>query len=134
MIDRRTLDEKAENPTDVLKWIRNIVIVTDRLTKAMPEDLMRRVLDTNYWNYEQTDEAETIKARKQAQRSMMKKQVSEPELESEPHDSDPEQGQKPQISLSKVSAKERKQMSGCLGVALLAEGALFSYTVFTLLK
>ena len=75
MIDRRTLDEKAKNPTDVLKWIRNIVMVTDCLTKAIREDLLRRVLDTNYRNYEQTDDAEAIKARKQAQRSMMKDQL-----------------------------------------------------------
>ena len=40
---------------------------------------------------EQTAEAKAIKARKQAQRSLKKLQVSEPELESKPHDSDPEQ-------------------------------------------
>ena len=92
MPDRRMLDERAKNPTDILKWIDTSVMVADCLTKAMREDFMRKVLDTNFWNYEQTAEAKAIKARKQAQRSLKKSQVSEPELVSEPPDSDPEQG------------------------------------------
>ena len=98
MPDRRLLEDKPDNPSDTLKWIDTSVMVADCLTKAMRDDYLMQVLKTNRWNYEQTAEAKAAKARKQAQRSQLKREkrsfkdanVSDPEHGAENHDSDPE--------------------------------------------
>jgi hypothetical protein len=103
--DRRLLESKPPNPSDILKWIDTNVMVVDCLTKAMREDFLLQVLRTNVWNFVQTEEAKEIKARKQAQRSQSKREKrntthvtfddevhdSEPEHDDEAPDSEPEQ-------------------------------------------
>ena len=53
-------------------------MVADCLTKLMREDFLMQVLNSNVWNFKQTEEAKAIKHRKSAQRRA-KKQDSDPE-------------------------------------------------------
>ena len=92
----RMLEEQPKNPSDVLVWIDTSVMVCDCLTKNMRDEYMMKVLDGNHWNFEQTAEAKEVKAKKQLQRSVSKKQKqmlniydSEPERDEVKH-SDPE--------------------------------------------
>ena len=54
-------------------------MVADCLTKAMKETYLLSVLDSNVWNYRQTEEARATKSRKQLQRSKTREDDSEPE-------------------------------------------------------
>jgi hypothetical protein len=66
--ERRSLEDKPEQPTDHIRWIDTEVMVADCLTKAMREDFLRKVLDTNVWNFAQPDSAKATKQKKQMQR------------------------------------------------------------------
>ena len=75
--ERRTLEEKPESPTDVIRWIDTLVMCADCLTKAMSETYLQTVLDSNKWNFAQIPEAKEVKLRKQAQRKKSRTDVNE---------------------------------------------------------
>ena len=66
--DRRLLEElpSDDERTDKCRWIDTTVMSCDCLTKAMPEDYLVAILDTNVWNVAQTVEAKATKLRKAA--------------------------------------------------------------------
>ena len=55
--------------SDILRWIDTCVTAADCSTKQMSPGLLQKIIDDNFWNFEQTEEAKAMKARKQAQRS-----------------------------------------------------------------
>ena len=71
------LETRPTNSIDIIRWTDTSVLVADCLTKAMREDFLMKVLDTNLWNNAQTAEARAVEARKQEMRS--KTRISEPE-------------------------------------------------------
>ena len=68
LADCRLLEELPpdEERTDMCRWIDTTVMSCDCLTKAMPEDYLMKILDTNSWNVAQTTEAKATKLRKAA--------------------------------------------------------------------
>ena len=66
--DRRLLEELPpdDEHTDKCRWIDTTVMSCDCLTKAMPEDYLVNILDTNTWNVAQTTGAKATKLRKTA--------------------------------------------------------------------
>lgn len=79
--DRRTLEDRPADPSDILRWIDTLVMVVDCLTKAMREDFMMEVLDSNWWDFTQTEVAKAIKARKSELRSLSKQRKAAAPLE-----------------------------------------------------
>ena len=75
--DRRELEERPREPTDLIRWIDTVVMVADCLTKAMKENYLRQVLDTNVWDLKQPQSAKDIKSRKQQQRRRKDDDVDE---------------------------------------------------------
>ena len=61
------LELKPPNPSDSISWIDTLVMVADCLTKAMRDDYLMNVLQTNVWNFVQTAEAKASKTRKSEQ-------------------------------------------------------------------
>ena len=68
----KLLEERCADPTDIIRWIDTTVMVADCLTKLMKGDLLQIVVDTNIWNFEQTEEARSVKLKKQIQRRRTK--------------------------------------------------------------
>ena len=52
-------------------------MVADCLTKAMRDDYLMNVLQTNVWNFVQTEEAKAIKTRKSEQRARKRDEKNE---------------------------------------------------------
>ena len=70
----------------MIRWIDTLVMCADCLTKAMSETYLQAVLDSNKWNFAQTQEAKEVKLRKQAQR---KKSRTEGIADSKPEENVP---------------------------------------------
>ena len=66
------LEDKPDDPTDVLRWIDTATMVADCLTKAMKDLALNLVLYSNTWSWQQTQDMKDIKTRKQMQRSTAK--------------------------------------------------------------
>ena len=81
-IDTRLYEAQPSNATDKAKWIDTTTMIADPLTKAMNPMILVKVMDTGYWDFEQSEEAKRIKARKQAGRRSVAK--DEPEVAEEP--------------------------------------------------
>ena len=64
----RMLEDKPDPPTDIIRWIDTTVMLADCLTKSMRDTYLMEVIQSNVWNYAQTEEAKKVKARKQEQR------------------------------------------------------------------
>ena len=77
MPDKRMLELKPPNPSDIIRWIDTLVMVADCLTKAMRDDYLKSVLETNTWNFVQTAEAKAIKTRKSEQRARKRDEKNE---------------------------------------------------------
>ena len=77
MPDKRMLELKPPKPSDTIRWIDTLVMVADCLTKAMRDDYLTSVLETNVWNFVQTEEAKAIKTRKSEQRARKRDQKNE---------------------------------------------------------
>ena len=75
--DKRMLELKPPKPSDTIRWIDTLVMVADCLTKAMRDDYLTSVLETNVWNFVQTEEAKAIKTRKSEQRARKRDQKNE---------------------------------------------------------
>ena len=75
--DKRMLELKPPNPSDSIRWIDTLVMVADCLTKAMRDDYLMNVLQTNVWNFVQTEEAKAIKTRKSEQRARKRDEKNE---------------------------------------------------------
>ena len=70
--DRRLLEERPMDLTDVCQWIDTTVMVADCLTKLMKDDFLLNVLRTNRWNSAQTEDARNTKQRKNDQAKVRK--------------------------------------------------------------
>jgi hypothetical protein len=68
----KLVEERCADPTDIIRWIDTTVMVADCLTKPMKGDFLQIVVDTNIWNFEQTEEARSVKLKKQIQRRRTK--------------------------------------------------------------
>ena len=62
--ERRLLEEKPKDPTDIISWVDTTIMVADCLTKAMKETYLMKVLNTNEWGQRQTEQMKEDKARK----------------------------------------------------------------------
>jgi hypothetical protein len=69
MPDPRSLEDRPLEPTDIVRWVDTSVMVADCLTKAMREEFLLRVLESNLWDFAQPESAREVKLRKQQQRS-----------------------------------------------------------------
>ena len=67
--DQTTLEDRPAEPTDQIRWVDTLVMVADALTKAMRDDLLQKVINTNVWDYTQTEDMKYVKTRKQKARS-----------------------------------------------------------------
>jgi len=75
--DKRMLEKRPLSPSDIIRWIDTLVMVADCLTKAMRDDYLTNVLDSNIWDFMQTEEAKAIKSRKSEQRSRKRDEKNE---------------------------------------------------------
>ena len=66
--DRWLLEERPPDQMDMCKWIDTSVMLADSLTKLMKEEYLLKVLNENWWNYEQPEFAKELKAKKSQQR------------------------------------------------------------------
>ena len=64
--ERRMLEERPpiEHRTDVCRWIDTTVMAADCLTKFMKEAFLQAIIESNWWDSTQTEEAKAIKLRK----------------------------------------------------------------------
>ena len=62
------MEGKPKVTTDTISWVDTSVMPCDVLTKKMKPDMLRWILDTNWWDPRQTEEAKAQKANRQQQR------------------------------------------------------------------
>ena len=74
------LEKLPLSPSDIIRWIDTLVMVADCLTKAMRDDYLTNVLDSNIRDFMQTEEAKAIKSRKSEQRSRKRDEKNEAKI------------------------------------------------------
>ena len=64
--DRRLLEERPplSKRTDICRWIDTTVMAADCLTKLMKDHFLQSIIEKNWWDATQTEEAKQIKLRK----------------------------------------------------------------------
>ena len=69
----RLQDEQPAESTDIVRWIDTAVMPADPLTKAMSDEFLQNILDTNVWNFAQPEDSKAEKIKKQVGRKSHKK-------------------------------------------------------------
>ena len=64
--DRRLLEERPplSKRTDICRWVDTTVMAADCLTKLMEDHFLQSIIEKNWWDATQTEEAKQIKLRK----------------------------------------------------------------------
>ena len=76
--ERRMIEIKPSDPSDILKWIDTSVMAADCLTKLMKESYLLRIIEAN-WDYSQKERAKSAKIRKSELRREAKQRAEESE-------------------------------------------------------